>query len=34
VLTVADVVEIEGLGLTVAAGADGLANEVTWLHVS
>ena len=33
-LTVADVVEIEGLGLSVAAGADGLANEVTWLHVS
>ena len=34
VLTVRDVAEFEGLGLTVAAGADGLANEVTWLHVS
>lgn len=33
-LTVRDVAEFEGLGLTVAAGADGLANEVTWLHVS
>ena len=34
VLTVRDVAEFEGLGLTVAAGADGLANEVAWLHVS
>jgi PucR family transcriptional regulator, purine catabolism regulatory protein len=34
VLTVGDIVEIEGLGLSVAAGAEGLANEVTWLHVS
>lgn len=33
-LTVGDIVEIEGLGLSVAAGAEGLANEVTWLHVS
>ena len=29
-----EIVELDGLGLTVAAGAEGLANEVTWLHVS
>jgi DNA-binding PucR family transcriptional regulator len=34
VLTVRDIAEFEGLGLTVAAGADGLSTEVTWLHVS
>jgi purine catabolism regulator len=34
VLTVRDIVELEGLGLTVVAGADGLANRVSWLHVS
>jgi purine catabolism regulator len=33
-LTVRDIAEIHDLGLTVVAGADGLANEVGWLHVS
>ena len=33
-LTVRDIVELDGLGLTVAAGAEGLANEVTWPQVS
>jgi purine catabolism regulator len=34
VLTVREILEIDGLGLSVAAGAEGLANEVSWLHVS
>ena len=33
-LTVRDIAEMDELGLTVVAGADGLANEVGWLHVS
>jgi purine catabolism regulator len=33
-LTVQDIAELPGLGLAVAAGADGLRNEVSWLHVS
>ena len=33
-LAVRDIAEMDGLGLTVVAGADGLANEVGWLHVS
>jgi PucR family transcriptional regulator, purine catabolism regulatory protein len=33
-LTVRDIAEMDGLGLTVVGGADGLANEVGWLHVS
>jgi purine catabolism regulator len=34
VLTVRDIAEMDELGLTVVGGADGLANEVGWLHVS
>jgi len=34
VLTVREIAESESLGLGVVAGAEGLANEVTWLHVS
>jgi purine catabolism regulator len=34
VLTVADIAGIPGLGLHVAAGAAGLAHEVTWVHTS
>jgi DNA-binding PucR family transcriptional regulator len=33
-LTVRDIAAMPGLELTVAAGSDGLANEVSWLHVS
>src|ERR671923_1065023 len=33
-LTVADIAELPRLDLTVAAAADGLANEVSWLHLS
>src|SRR5919106_2369334 len=33
-LTVADIAELQRLDLTVVAAADGLANEVSWLHVS
>jgi PucR family transcriptional regulator, purine catabolism regulatory protein len=33
-LTVRDIAEMDDLSLTVVAGADGLANEVGWLHVS
>src|SRR6188508_1492005 len=33
-LTVQGIAELPGLGLTVAAGAEGLRNEVSWLHVS
>ena len=33
-LTVRDIATMNGLELTVAAGADGLANGVSWLHVS
>ncbi len=33
-LTVHDIVALAELRLSVAAGADGLANEVSWLHVS
>jgi PucR family transcriptional regulator, purine catabolism regulatory protein len=33
-LTVRDISATEGLGLRVAAAADGLANEVRWVHVS
>ena len=33
-LTVQDIVSIPGLGLRVAAGSAGLANDVRWLHAS
>jgi purine catabolism regulator len=33
-LTVNDIASLPDLGIGVAAGADGLAAEVTWLHVS
>jgi purine catabolism regulator len=33
-LTVRDIVGMTRLGLDVAAGADGLDNEISWLHVS
>jgi purine catabolism regulator len=33
-LTVRDLANLHDLQLSVAAGADGLGNEVTWLHVS
>lgn len=33
-LTVADIATLPDLELRVVAGADGLRNEVTWLHVS
>jgi len=33
-LTVRDIATLPELSLTVAAGADGLGNEVRWLHVS
>jgi purine catabolism regulator len=33
-LTVRDIASIPRLGLRVAAGGDGLGNEITWLHVS
>ena len=33
-LTVQDIAELPELGLAVAAGSDGLGNEVSWLHVS
>lgn len=33
-LTVQDIAELPDLDLAVAAGADGLRNEVSWLHVS
>src|SRR5918911_1854457 len=33
-LTVADIAELPRLDLTVAAAAEGLANEISWLHVS
>src|SRR5215216_2708560 len=33
-LTVQDIAELPELGLAVAAGSDGLNNEVSWLHVS
>ena len=33
-LTVGDITALPELSLTVAAGADGLTNEVRWLHVS
>jgi purine catabolism regulator len=33
-LTVQDIASMPGLRLTVAAGAEGLGNRVTWLHVS
>jgi PucR family transcriptional regulator, purine catabolism regulatory protein len=33
-LTVKDIAELPELGLAVAAGSDGLDNEVSWLHVS
>jgi purine catabolism regulator len=34
VLTVRDIATTPGLDLLVAAGSDGLANDVRWLHVS
>jgi purine catabolism regulator len=34
VLTVRDIAEVPGLGLTVVAGADSLGKAVAWLHVS
>jgi PucR family transcriptional regulator, purine catabolism regulatory protein len=34
VLTVHDIVDMPGLELGVAAGAEGLGNAVSWLHVS
>jgi purine catabolism regulator len=33
-LTVRDIAELAGLDLAVSAGADGLGNEISWLHVS
>jgi purine catabolism regulator len=33
-LTVADILVTPGVPLTLAAGSDGLANEVSWVHVS
>lgn len=33
-LTVRDVVELPGLGLSLAAGSDGLGREITWVHNS
>src|SRR5919199_3758914 len=33
-LRVQDIAELPELGLAVAAGSDGLDNEVSWLHVS
>ena len=33
-LTVRDILELPSLGLTLAAGADSLDREVTWIHVS
>jgi purine catabolism regulator len=33
-LTVRDIAALPGLGLDVAAGAEGLGAEITWLHVS
>ena len=33
-LTVRDIVALPGLGLSLAAGANGLDREVTWIHVS
>ena len=33
-LTVRDILELPTLGLTLAAGADSLDREVTWIHVS
>ena len=33
-LTVRDILELPNLGLTLAAGADSLDREVTWIHVS
>ena len=33
-LTVADIAQVQGLALRVAAGAEGLGNDVSWLHVS
>ena len=33
-LTVQEIAELPELGLAVAAGAEGLRNEVSWLHVS
>ncbi len=33
-LTVRDIVEMPGLGLSLVAGADGLGRRVSWLHVS
>src|SRR3990172_6249901 len=33
-LTVQDIAAMPGLRLTVAAGDEGLGNQVTWLHVS
>jgi purine catabolism regulator len=34
VLTVQDITDLPELDLAVAAGSDGLGNEVSWLHVS
>jgi PucR family transcriptional regulator, purine catabolism regulatory protein len=34
VLTVRDIAALPGLGLAVAAGEEGLANRVRWVHVS
>ena len=33
-LTVQEIAELHELGLAVVAGADGLRNDVSWLHVS
>ena len=33
-LTVQEIAELPELGLAVVAGAEGLRNEVSWLHVS
>jgi purine catabolism regulator len=34
VLTVQDIADLPDLGLAVAAGSDGLRNQVSWLHAS
>ena len=33
-LTVREIAALPGLGLSVAAGDEGLGNQVSWLHVS
>jgi purine catabolism regulator len=33
-LTVRDILATPGVSLGLAAGSDGLANQVSWVHVS